>query len=86
MKKQNVFVVGINGGIWEVFDSKEKVIELFEKELEGKFEFDGEEEMGVEEGVEYLLKVGEVVRCLNVEVCEMGDDYCELSVIEREIN
>ena len=59
MEKKNVFVVKINRSIWEVFDSKEKVIELFRSELEGGFEFDGEEEvMGLEEGVDHLIFLG----------------------------
>lgn len=88
MEKKNVFVVKINGGVWEVFDSKEKVIGLFKEELEGDFVFEDEGSMSVEEGVEHLLfmgSCGEVAICENEELCEMGDDYCELSVVESEI-
>ena len=89
MQKTNVFVVKINGGVWEVFDSKEKVIELFRNELEGDFIFENEEDMSLEDGVEHLLflgSCGEVAICQNEEICEMGDDYCELSICEREVN
>jgi hypothetical protein len=91
MKKQTVFVVTINRGIWNVFDSKEKVISLFRDELKGQFLFDedGEvEAVDLEEGIEHLLTLGgcgEVAVCQNGELCEMGDDYCELSIIESEV-
>lgn len=91
MAKQNVFVVKINGGVWEVFDSREKVVELFRSELEGDFILDGEdgeEVMDLEKGIDYLLEMGscgEVVECYNEELCEMGDDYCELSIVEKGV-
>jgi len=78
MKKQNVFVVKINGGVWEVLDSKEKVIELFRGELVGDFDFGDEGKMGLEKGIDYLIEVGsygEMAECSNEELCEMGDDY-----------
>jgi hypothetical protein len=88
MEKQNVFVVNINRGVWEVFDSKEKVIDLFRKELVGDFDFEDEGKMSLEEGVEHLLLMGscgEVAICQNEELCEMGDDYCELSVVKSDV-
>jgi len=88
MKKQTVFVVKINGGVWDVFDSKEKVVELFKGELEGDFVFEDEGSMSLEEGIEHLLHMGscgEVAICENEELCEMGDDYCELSICERDV-
>jgi hypothetical protein len=51
MKKQTVFVVKINGGVWGVFDSKDKVTELFKGELEGEFLFEDEDSMSLEEGI-----------------------------------
>ena len=89
--KKNVFVVKINGGVWEVFDSREKVVELFKSELEGDFIFDGEggrEVMDLERGINYLMEMGscgEMVECYNEELCEMGDDYCELSIVESMV-
>ena len=88
MKKQTVFVVKINGGVWGVFDSKDKVTELFKGELEGEFLFEDEDSMSLEEGIEHLLfmgSCGEFAVCQNEELCEMGEDYCELSIIESEV-
>ena len=90
MKQKTVFAVLINGGVWKVLSSREKVEQLFKDDGVEKFIFEEDGE-GVEfvEGINHLLQMGsmgEVVECYNEELCEMGDDYCELSIVESKVS
>ncbi len=86
MKK---FVCSINGCILKDVKSLEEWKEWFKKEGIKKWELDDENddivEMDFDKGIERLVEsVGEV-SCYNEELCEMGDDYCELNLEEVEI-
>ena len=79
-----VYVVLQNDGFVEVFENVESVVEFFKESLFVE-EFELEEGViSVEDGVEKMLKGN--VEVLNEELMEMGDDYSEWCVIERELN
>jgi hypothetical protein len=81
-KCMNKFVVLVNGGLYEggkVFDRK-GVDELFVEWSEGKELIDDEGEVvSVDELIE-CGGMGERKMIVNEEMCEMGDDYVEVSV------
>ena len=61
MKQKTVFAVLINGGVWKVLSSREKVEQLFKDDGVEKFIFEEDGE-GVEfvEGINHLLQMGSV--------------------------
>lgn len=83
MKK---YIINVNGGVFDkggknVFDEKE-LVEVFEEWSEGKKMVD---RYGEEVEVKDLIEVGEcgdVIEICNKEMCERGDDYVEVSVVE----
>ena len=79
-----VYVVLQNDGFVEVFGNVESVVEFFKESLFVE-EFELEEGVvSVEEGVEKMLEGN--VEVLNEELMELGDDYSEWCIIERELN
>lgn len=79
------FVVLVNGGLWEggkVFVGLESVKEMFKGEGIEKWIIDGDE-FEFDEGIDELLSGGDggyKLEVGNEELCEMGDDFCELSI------
>lgn len=79
-----LYVVLQNDGFVDVFENVESVVKFFKESLFVE-EFELEEEVvSVEDGVEKMLRGN--VEVLNEELMEMGDDYSEWCVIERELN
>jgi hypothetical protein len=80
-----LYVVLQNDGFVDVFENVESVVKFFKESLfVEKFEVEEEGDVSVEEGVGMMLKGN--VMLLNEELMEMGDDYSEWCVIEKELN
>jgi len=83
MKK---LVFRINGGVVCKCSSKENLIKFLKEEF-GVERFDVQDmnddefDLSVEECVDMLLQK-EVLTCWNEELCERGDDYCEMKLEE----
>lgn len=79
-----LYVVLQNDGFVDVFENVESVVEFFRESLFVE-EFELEEEVvSVEDGVKLMLEGN--VELLNEELMEMGDDYSEWCVIEKELS
>ena len=80
------YIIIVNSGVFDkdgknVF-SKDELVEVFEEWSEGKKMVDIDDEViGIDELIE-VGSCGDVVRICNKEMCERGDDYVELSVVE----
>ena len=90
-----VHVVLINGGVWFVASSKEKVRERLVRELGKetvKMEDDlsGEEvEVTVDKAMErmYLAgSCGEMVKVVEEDLYERGDDYVDVAITDVEVD
>jgi hypothetical protein len=94
-----VHVVSVNSGIWFVASSREKVKARFERELELKADgkttiaYENEDDEPVEGTIDEVLDrmydlggCGSMLRVLEEDLCERGDDYVELSVVEIEVD
>jgi hypothetical protein len=83
MKK---LVFRINGGVVRKCSSKENLIKFLKEEF-GVERFDVQDmnddefDLSVEECVDMLLEKEELI-CWNEELCERGDDYCEMELEE----
>ena len=75
-----MIVVNVNGGVCGMFNEMNEVVEFFKKECGDVLMFDNGE-MSVEEGVKMMID-GMECKVYNKELCEMGDDYCEVEVVE----
>ena len=79
-----LYVVLQNDGFVDVFENVESVVKFFKESLfVGEFELE-EEVVSVEDGIDMMLEGG--VKLFNEELMEMGDDYSEWCVIEKELN
>lgn len=79
-----LYVVLQNDGFVDVFENVESVVKFFKESLfVGEFELE-EEVVSVEDGIDMMLEGN--VMLLNEELMEMGDDYSEWCVIEKELN
>jgi len=83
------YIVNVNDGVWgsgEVFDF-DGLVELFKGLGVEKFEDDEGEVYELVDGINELIGYGDVggmMKVVNEELCERGDDYCELSVCELD--
>lgn len=79
-----LYVVLQNDGFVDVFENVESVVKFFKESLFVE-EFELEEGVvSVEDGVKLMLEGN--VELLNEELMEMGDDYSEWCVIEKELS
>lgn len=83
--KKVVYVLGINDGML-VFEKLESLINWFKERGVKEFKFDNGEEMSIESGISFILDMDSRVVCVNEELFEMGDDYCELIIRDCEMN
>jgi hypothetical protein len=80
-----VFILTLNQGIVGAFSSKERVKNWFGWYSEvTSLKFEHQNEMSLDEGIEYLLK-NDTVWCFTEGLIEMGDDYCEMLLEEVEV-
>lgn len=80
------YIVNVNGGVFDkggknVFDLKE-VESIFEEWSEGKKMVDRyDEEVSIDDLIE-VGECGDVIEICNKEMCERGDSYVEVSIVE----
>jgi len=82
--KRDVNVLMINSGVWCFKDSVGEIEEVL-REV-GVEEFIGEDgkKYSFDDGIKELCEygsIGEMLVLKNLELCERGDDYCEMSIV-----
>lgn len=76
--KDTVFIILLNGKVFDVAGSVEKIYELLKNEGISEFIF-GRKYMNFEKGINHLISVGCKQEVL------IGDDYCQMSIIQKII-
>jgi len=78
-----MFILLHNDGVWCKQDSLEEIKEVLVKTGITNISID-EEIMSIDEGIAQLVdygSMGERVQVNNIELCEYGDDYSNMSIV-----